>query len=152
MIGPGDITQDTKLQAMGDAAVDMITIHHYSADYKTPENQEFVKAWKKAYGADSTPDFMAVGGYDGMAAIAHIIKEQNGEIDGDRSMELLKGWSYPDSPRGPIMIDARTRDIIMNEQVHQVVRKGNRLAIEVIGRIEQVKDPCKELKIGKCAE
>ena len=30
LIGPGDITQDIKLQAMGDAAVGLITMHHYN--------------------------------------------------------------------------------------------------------------------------
>ena len=33
LIGPGDLTQDTKLQGMGDAAVGLITVHHYAADY-----------------------------------------------------------------------------------------------------------------------
>ncbi|MCP4330678.1 MAG: ABC transporter substrate-binding protein [Alphaproteobacteria bacterium] len=151
LIGPGDITQDTKLQGMGDAAVGMVTIHHYSADYDTPDNRAFVKAWKQAYGADSTPDFMAVGGWDGMAAIATVIRELDGNIEGDAAMQVLRGWTF-DSPRGPISIDAETRDIVQNEQVHRVVKKGDRLGIEVIGQIEQVKDPCKELKIGKCGQ
>src|SRR2546427_775191 len=69
LIGPGDITQDTKLQAMGPAAVGLITMHHYHADLDNPENKRFVEAWKKEYGVNSTPDFMAVGGYHGQAAI-----------------------------------------------------------------------------------
>ena len=52
LIGPGDITQDTKLQAMGDAAVGMITMHHYNADLDNAENKRFVAAWKKEYGAE----------------------------------------------------------------------------------------------------
>ena len=32
LIGPGDITQDNKLQGMGQAAVGLITMHHYHAD------------------------------------------------------------------------------------------------------------------------
>ena len=40
LIGPGDITQDTKLQAMGDAAVGLITMHHYNADLDNPENKK----------------------------------------------------------------------------------------------------------------
>ncbi len=63
LIGPGDITQDTKLQAMGDAAVGLVTMHHYHADLDNAENKRFVAAWKQAYGANTTPDFMAVGGY-----------------------------------------------------------------------------------------
>ena len=52
LIGPGDITQDTKLQAMGDAAVGLITMHHYNADLDNAENKRFVEAWKKDYGAE----------------------------------------------------------------------------------------------------
>jgi len=151
LIGPGDITQDTKLQGMGDGAVGLITVHHYSADYDTPENKAFVAAWKEAYGADTTPDFMGVQGYDGMAAIFHVIKTLDGNIDADKAIASLKGWKFA-SPRGPIMIDPDTRDIVQNEYVHKVVKKGGRLAIEVIGKIEAVKDPCKELKVGKCGE
>ncbi len=39
LIGPGDITQDIKLQAMGDAAVGLITMHHYNADLDNPANK-----------------------------------------------------------------------------------------------------------------
>ncbi len=149
LIGPGDITQDTKLQSMGDDAVGLVTVHHYSAEHDTPANQAFVKAFKAEYGADSTPDFMAEQGYDGMAAIVDVIRELDGEIDADKAMAVLRGWTF-DSPRGPIMIDAETRDIVHNEYVHKVIKKGGRLSMEVLATIPQVKDPCKELKVGKC--
>lgn len=151
LIGPGDITQDTKLQGMGDDAVGLVTMHHYSADYDTPKNKAFVKAWKEAYGADTTPDFMGVAGWDGMAAIAHAIKTQDGDVTADGTMAALKGWTY-DSPRGQIMIDPETRDIVHNEYVHRVVKKDGRLMVEVIDEMGQIKDPCKVLKVGKCAD
>ena len=150
LIGPGDITQDTKLQGMGDSAVGMVTVHHYSADYETPENQAFVAAWKAAYGADTTPDFMGVAGYDGMAAIVDVIRELDGNISADATMDILKGWKF-DSPRGPIMIDPETRDIIQDQHVHEVVKSGGRLKIKVLSSISQVKDPCKANQLGKCA-
>ncbi len=149
LIGPGDITQDTKLQGMGDAAVGMVTVHHYSADYQTAENKAFVAAWKAEYGADASPDFFAVQGYDGMAAIVDVIRALDGKIDAEGAMRVLSGWSF-NSPRGPIRIDGATRDIVQNEYVHKVVKKGGRLFIEVQDTIPQVKDPCKELKVGKC--
>ncbi len=52
LIGPGDIVQDIKLQGMGDAAVGLITMHHYNADLDNPQNKKFVAAWKAAYGAE----------------------------------------------------------------------------------------------------
>jgi branched-chain amino acid transport system substrate-binding protein len=152
LIGPGDITQDTKLQAMGDAAVGLVTMHHYNADLDNAENKRFVAAWKKAYGADSTPDFMAVGGYDGMALITHVVQQLKGKVgDADKALEAAKGWKF-NSPRGPISIDPATRDIVMNEYLSEVVKgKDGKLHQKALGKIENVKDPCKEQKIGPCA-
>jgi branched-chain amino acid transport system substrate-binding protein len=150
LIGPGDITQDTKLQAMGDAAVGLITMHHYHADLENAENKKFVASWKQAYGANSTPDFMAVGGYDGMAAIVHAIKATGGKLgDGEKAVAALKGWKF-NSPRGPISIDPDTRDIIMNEYLSEVIKKDGRLYQKVLATIPDVKDPCKALKVGPC--
>ena len=151
LIGPGDITQDTKLQAMGPAAVGLITMHHYNADLDNPENKKFVAGWKKDYGADSTPDFMAVGGYNGMAAIVHAVKATKGKMDGTAAVDSLKGWKFA-SPQGPISIDPVTRDIVMNEYLSEVVMgTDGKLHQKVIGQIDNVKDTCKELKIGPCA-
>ena len=149
LIGPGDINPATKLQQMGDGAVGLISTLHYSADLPSAENKAFVKAWKDAYGADSTPDFMGVQGYDGMAAIVDVIKKLDGNISGDAAIKTLKGWKF-NSPRGPIMIDPKTRDIVHNEYVHQVVKVGGRLVKETIQTVPQVKDQCKALGIGKC--
>jgi branched-chain amino acid transport system substrate-binding protein len=149
LIGPGDITQDTKLQGMGDDAIGLTTIHHYSADYETDINKAFVAAWKAEYGAQTTPDFMGVQGWDGMAAIAHAITVQNGQLTAEGTMSALKGWSL-DSPRGKVSIEPQTRDVIHDANVHRVVQENGRLKVKVIGTIPQVKDPCKALKIGTC--
>lgn len=151
LIGPLDIIQDTKLQGMGKAAVGLVVMGHYAADYTNPANEAFVKAWHQAYGKNMPPDFMAVGGWDGMAAIAHVVKTLDGKIDPDKAMKALEGWKF-DSPRGPIEIDPQTRDIVQNEHVEEVVAKGDRLHVKVLETIPQVKDPCKELKVGKCGQ
>jgi branched-chain amino acid transport system substrate-binding protein len=151
LIGPGDLTPDYKLQGMGDDAVGLVTIHHYNADLNNPQNKRFVETWKMEFGADSTPDFMGVQGYDGMAAIAHIVTTLNGKIDADAAINALRGWKY-DSPRGPISIDPRTRDIVMNEYLSEVVKSRGRLTQKNIGVITAVKDMCKELKEGRCKQ
>ncbi len=151
LIGPGDITQDIMLQGMGPAAVGLITMHHYNADLENAENKRFVAAWKKDYGADSTPDFIAAGAYDGMAAIVHAIQATKGKMDAEAAVASLKGWKF-NSPQGPIMIDPETRDIVMNEYLSEVVMGADgKLHQKVIGQIDQVKDKCKELKVGPCA-
>src|SRR2546422_202205 len=150
LIGPGDITTDEELPNMGDVALGVLTVHHYSAAATRPANKAFVAAWKKEYGADETPNFVAVGGYDGMAAIMYVIKEQKGRLDPDRTMELLKQFKDPNSPRGPISIDPETRDIVQPEYLREVRRVGGALAnveIETLGTA--VKDPWKELNQKK---
>ena len=150
LIGPGDVTTDEELPNMGDVALGVLTVHHYSAAATRPANKAFVAAWKKEYGADETPNFVAVGGYDGMAAIMYVIKEQKGKLDPDRTMELLKQFKDPNSPRGPISIDPETRDIVQPEYLREVRRVGGALAnveIETLG--VAVKDPWKELNKKK---
>ena len=72
-------------------------------------------------------------------------------MDGEEALKSLIGWKF-DSPRGPIMIDPETRDIVMNEYLDEVVKgTDGKLHQKVIGKIDNVKDPCKELKIGPCA-
>src|SRR5262249_18594696 len=114
-----------------------------------PENKRFVAAWKKDYGANSTPDFMAVGGYDGMAAIVHAGEAAKGKGDSDAALASLKGGKSV-TPQGPILIEPDPRDIAMNEYLSEVVMKDGRLSQKVIATIENVKDPCKALKVPPC--
>ncbi len=67
LIGTGDVTDDDILNGMGDVALGVITSHHYSAAHDSPENKAFVDAFRKA-NPGLRPNFMAVGGYDGMHA------------------------------------------------------------------------------------
>jgi branched-chain amino acid transport system substrate-binding protein len=151
LIGPGDLTQDTELQGLGDVAIGVVTIGQYQADLEVGSNPEFVAAWREAYGEDSTPDFMAAAGYDGMAAIVDAIVQQDGQIDPDRTMAIWAGWTH-EGPRGTVTIDPETRDIVQDMRVNEVYVEGGRLKMRTLDVIPQVKDPCKEQKVGRCAQ
>jgi len=147
LIGPGDITTDEELPNMGDVALGVLTVHHYSAGATRPENKAFVEAWKKEYGANETPNFVAVGAYDGAAIIVEAIKQQKGKLDPDKTMEIFKHWKNPNSPRGPIAIDPETRDIVQNEYLREVKKVGGQLAnVELETVATAVKDPWKQFK------
>jgi branched-chain amino acid transport system substrate-binding protein len=148
LIGPGDVTTDEELPGMGDVAIGTITMHHYSAAGDRPANKAFVAAYKAEYGAKDEPSFLAADSYDGMAAIFHVVIEQKGNIDPDKTMQLLKGWKY-DSPRGPIMIDPETRDIVQNEYLRRVDKVNGQLQNTEIETIPMVKDPWKEINKTK---
>ena len=153
LIGPMDVVPDTKLQDMGDAAIGTIVMGFYAADLDNAANQEFVKAFHEAYGPNRYPDFMTAAAWDSMHAIFDTIKKLNGDLsDGAKVIDALKGWST-DGPRGHVSIDPATRDVIQDERAMEVYRKPDgKLGLKVLGTISQVKDQCKELKIGRCAQ
>jgi branched-chain amino acid transport system substrate-binding protein len=150
LIGPGDITTDEELPNMGDVALGVITVHHYSAAGERPANKEFVAAWKKEYGQSETPNFVAVGAYDGAAIIVEAIRQQKGKLDPDKTMEIFKRWKSASSPRGPISIDPETRDIVQNEYLREVRKVNGQLAnVELETLATALKDPWKELQKKK---
>jgi branched-chain amino acid transport system substrate-binding protein len=149
-IGPGDLTTDEELQGMGDPALGVITVHHYSAAADRPANKAFVAAYRKEYGENLNPGFMAVGAWDAMDLIFYAIRAQKGKVDPDKTMELIKQYKNPNSPRGPIAIDPDTRDIIQNEYLREVRKVGGQLAnVEIETIATQIKDPWKEFNKKK---
>ena len=147
LIGPGDITTDEELPNMGDVALGVLTVHHYSAAASRPANKAFVEAWKKEYGANETPNFLSAGSWDGTAMIFEAIKQQKGKLDPDKTMEIFKSWKWADSPRGPISIDPETRDVVHNEYLREVRKVDGKLAnVELETVATAVKDPWKELQ------
>jgi branched-chain amino acid transport system substrate-binding protein len=135
---------------MGDVALGVTTVFHYSAAADRPANKRFIEAWKKEYGAASTPNFAAVGAWDGMAMIVEAIRQQKGRLDADRTMAIFSNWKSADSPRGPIAIDPETRDIVQNEYLREVRKVGGALAnVELETIATAVKDPWKELQKKK---
>lgn len=142
LIGPSDITSDDELPNMGRSALGVVTLGQYSPAATRPSNVEFIAAWKKQYGADSTPTFFAIAGWDGMHAIYDAIKAQNGKIDPDATMKLLHQWSDPNSPQGPIHIDA-AGDLVQNLYLRRVEEQNGHLANVEFETIEQIADPWK---------
>src|SRR2546422_1254953 len=150
LIGPGDITTDEELPNMGDVAIGVLTVHHYSAAAERPANKAFVAAWKKEYGASEGPNFLSAGSWDGIDMIFAAIKAQKGKLDPDRTMEIFKHYKNADSPRGPISIDPETRDIVQNEYLREVRKVGGQPAnVELETVATAVKDPWKELQKKK---
>jgi branched-chain amino acid transport system substrate-binding protein len=145
LIGTGDITTDEELQNMGDAALGVTTMFHYSAAATRPANLAFVKAYKAMFGQNQVPSFEVVDAYDGMAAIFHVIEAQHGKIDPQKTMELLKGWHDDNSPRGPFYIDPQTRDVVQNEYLRRVEKVNGQLENVELETFPMVKDPWKVL-------
>jgi len=143
LIATGDITDDHVLDAMGDPTLGLITAFHYSAAHDSPENAAFLKNYAAANDAKvGRPNFMAAAGYDTMAAIYEAVRK-GGDVDADKAMAALKGYKWV-SPRGPVMIDADTRDIVQTVYIRKVEKKDGKLANVEFDKVENVKDPGKD--------
>jgi branched-chain amino acid transport system substrate-binding protein len=140
IIGPGDLTDDDDLNTMGDQMLGMITAGSYSAAHDSAVNKAYVAAFEKASGF--RPDFVSVGGYDGMHLIYEALKKTNGNSDGEALLAAMKGMAW-ESPRGPISIDPQTRDIVQNIYVRKVEKVNGQLYNTEFATYEAVKDPMK---------
>jgi branched-chain amino acid transport system substrate-binding protein len=142
LIATGDITDDGVLQAMGDPTLGLITSFHYSAAHDSPENKAFLKAYADVNGTNLRPNFMAVAGYDGMAAIYEALKQTGGSTDGDKLMAAFKGMKIA-SPRGPMMIDPETRDVVQTVYIRKVEKTNGGLYNIEFDKFPDQKDPGK---------
>jgi branched-chain amino acid transport system substrate-binding protein len=143
VIGPGDLTDDDELPGMTDAMLGIVTAHHYSANHPSTLNKAFVADFVKAY--DRRPNFIAVGGYDGMHVIYEALKKTAGKTDGDALLAAMKGLAW-ESPGGPSSIDPQTRDIVHNEYIRKVEKVNGGLYNVEFATFEAVKDPLKAAK------
>jgi branched-chain amino acid transport system substrate-binding protein len=143
VIGPGDVMDDDLLNGMGDAALGAVTAHIYSAVHPSQANKDFVAAYKKEF--NQRPGFMAVGGYDGIHLIYEALNKTNGNADGDKLVEAMKGMKW-ESPRGPISIDPDTRDIVQNVYIRKVEKVDGELYNVEFETFKDVKDPGKMKK------
>ena len=141
LIGTGDVTDDDQLNDMGDGALGVVTSHHYSAAHPSAMNKKFVEAFSKVNNG-MRPNFMAVGGYDGMRVIYEALKISKGQGGGDALLAAMKGQLF-ESPRGKMFIDAQTRDVVQDIYLRKVERKDGQLYNVEFDIIKDVKDPGK---------
>ena len=145
LIATGEATDDSYLEGMGDIALGLVTAHHYSYAHDSAKNKAFIKGFEAAYGTEMRPSYFAVAAYDGLAAIEAALAKTKGSTDGEKVMEALKGLKI-ESPRGPIEIDAETRDIVQTVYIRRTEKVGGKLVNVEFDKFENVKDPAKEKK------
>jgi branched-chain amino acid transport system substrate-binding protein len=140
IIGPGDLTDDDDLNNMGDQMLGLITAGPYSASHDSALNKAYVAAFMKDN--NFRPDFVSLGGYDGLHMIYEALKKTGGDTGGDAMLAAIKGMAW-ESPRGPISIDPDTRDIVSNIYIRKVEKINGQLWSTEFATYPNVKDPMK---------
>ncbi len=143
IIGPGDLTDDDELNNMGDQMLGIVTAHDYSAAHDSALNKKYVEDFKKAN--NFRPNFVSVGGYDGMHLIYEALKKTGGKTDGDGLIAAMKGMRW-ESPRGTMAIDPETRDIVQPIYIRKVEKINGELWNTEFAQFDDVKDPLKAKK------
>jgi len=140
LIATGDVLDDDLLPSMGDEALGIITSQHYSTAHDSPENKAYVAAFRKLTNNSMRPNFMSVGGYDGMHLIYAALKKAGPNATGDQLLAAMKGASWT-SPRGPMSIDPQTRDVVQNVYIRKAEKVDGQIYNVEFDKIEHFKDP-----------
>jgi branched-chain amino acid transport system substrate-binding protein len=140
VVGQGELTFDEALRGMGDAGLGFITAFHYDHNHQSAKNKAFVAAYNAEY--KRNPDMFSAGGYDGMHVIYEALKKTKGDTDGDALIAAAKGLKW-ESPRGPMMIDPETRDVVQTVYIRRVEKVNGVLVNVEFDKLENVKDPFK---------
>jgi branched-chain amino acid transport system substrate-binding protein len=141
LIGPGDIADDEDLPGMSDAMVGTVTAGFYSACHPSAMNKEYVAAFQKA-NANVRPNFISVSAYDGMHLIYEALKKTEGRTEGPALVEAMKGTAW-ESPRGPMSIDPKTRDVVQDIYIRRVEKVDGALCSVELETFRAISDPAK---------
>jgi branched-chain amino acid transport system substrate-binding protein len=136
-------TQQIDLPKIGPAALGVVTSFHYTETVDNPLNKALWADLQKMFGKDTVPDLASVGAYDGMRLIYEAVRKHGSKVTGDQAIATWRGMKF-DSPRGPIMIDPKTRDIVENIYMRRVEERDGKLVNINFQTIPMVKDPWKE--------
>ncbi len=143
----GAATPERDLPAVGDAAIGQVAIGSYVPALDNPTNKAFRAAFAAKYGKD-LPTFATVAAYDGMDVIFHMLKAGGPTHDVDKMIAAAKGFAWK-SPRGPVSIDAQSRELTQNLYVTEVKKENGELMNEEVSSYPGVRDTWHDLNPPK---
>jgi branched-chain amino acid transport system substrate-binding protein len=140
IMSSGEAVDETAIKSLGELAIGRLSAQHYDFNHQSSKNQAFVKAYNAEF--KRNPDFFSVGGYDGMHLIYEALKKTGGKADGESLAKAAKGMQW-ESPRGPMLIDPDTGDVVQTVYIRRVEKVGDKIVNVDIDKVENVKDPVK---------
>lgn len=120
--GTGE-TSERDLPALGAGAEGFITGLFYSPVHPSPLNDKFIKTLAEV-APKEIPAANHVNAYDGMHLIYHMIEATGGKRDGAKAIASAKGFAW-ESPRGPVKVDANSRELVQNVYMRRVEKDAN---------------------------
>jgi len=138
IMGVGE-TDEAFLGSYDDSVVGIYSSFHYSRLLDNKANEQFKQQLAAKFGDKVAADAFVVQGYDGMHAVLRLIETLAGkQFDAAAAVEAMKGYKW-NGPRGPMMIDPDSRDIVENMYIRRVERVNGRLENVIIDTYPAVK-------------
>lgn len=130
LIGSGTTTDEHVLPFMGNEALGVITILHYSAALENPANRDFVNAYRSRN--HKLPSYYSESMYTGGKWIVKAIEAVHGNVEDSAAfLDALRKVKLTDLPRGPMELDAYGNPV-QNQYVRRVERVNGELQNTVI--------------------
>jgi branched-chain amino acid transport system substrate-binding protein len=131
------LVDDIFLPALGDTALGIVSVGHYSATLDTPENRAFVREFEAKYG--SWPTRYAEHTYTAVQLVSAAIELLKGEVTDRAKLRdaIRSAVTRIQPPRGPIQFD-RYQQVITPLYVMRVERQGPRLVNAIIDRLPHI--------------
>ena len=141
VIATGDIVDEYITPTIANPPIGLVTAFNYSRMHDSKLNKQFIAAYHAAQGDNDGPDFNAVQEFDALHAVSIVADKLHGDFsDPDKVMSVVKGMRF-ESPRGPFMIDASTRDSVQNVYLRRLETVKGKLENVEFETVPMVKDP-----------
>lgn len=134
----GEVDETSTLKTLGRTALGVYSSSLYGPTSEAVENRDFRKAFNAQYPGVEI-GVTHVQGWDGAHLIYHMVKATQGRSDPDKAVQSARGLTW-NSPRGPVTIDAKTRDLVQNIYIRQVQPQGDSLVNRTIQVLEKQPD------------
>ena len=138
LYGHNVLTDDPYLASIGDSALGIVTVGHYSASIDTPRNRAFVKAYSSKYNGE-LPSRYAEFGYTAATVVGTACEALKGDVDDPAkvSKEIMRVAPKIETPAGPLAFD-QYHQRILNMYIMKVEKKDGKLMNTVIDKTPPV--------------
>ena len=141
VVATGDIVDEYILPSLTNPPIGLVTTFLYSRTHDSALNRQFVSAYHGVQGDGSGPDFAAVEQFDAIHAVWNVAEALHGDLsDPDRVMSVVRAMKF-ESPRGPVVVDTATRDLVQNVYLRRLELFNGQLENVEFETVPMVADP-----------
>jgi branched-chain amino acid transport system substrate-binding protein len=137
LYGHNVLTDDPYLPSIGDSALGIVSVGHYSATIDTPKNRAFVKAYSSKY--NDMPNRYTEFGYTAANVVGAAITAMKGDVQdpSKTAKEIMKIAPKIETPAGPLAFD-QYHQRIMTMYIMKVEKRDGKLVNAVIDKVPNV--------------